>query len=173
MKFSAVLLESVDRLQKWNWQLVQTNFQFAEFSGAMASVQAEQMVRDIEFSRERGEARAAHTQRLAEAASRLRGEIAPAGDFLDKFSAENQRFWTEALSETIRLFKAGTRPGATGGVGGVLAEFIDFVKNGPQSAGGGDLNKDLDRFLGGWDPQFYERFGKPERFGVNVPRGNP
>ncbi len=81
-KLGEVAFKSVDKLQQWTESLHQANMQFAEFSGAMASVQAKQTVRDIGYSQRRGSARAESADYLAEGMSDLRDAVAPVGDLV-------------------------------------------------------------------------------------------
>lgn len=66
--FVQVLAESVDSLQKWNHEIKNSNLQFSEFSSSMALVGAEETVRNISLSRERGERRGG-TARMQAASS--------------------------------------------------------------------------------------------------------
>ncbi len=70
-KFAEVLLKSADALKNWSEDLHKFNMQFAEFSGAMAGVQARQEVRDINLSMERGQRTAGSAEYLAEGKSQL------------------------------------------------------------------------------------------------------
>ena len=80
-KLGSVAFKSMERIEKWGDQLHESNMKFAEFSGAMASVQAQQEVRDIQYSKERGDARSKTAKELAEAKSRARNSWA---GFTDK-----------------------------------------------------------------------------------------
>lgn len=81
-KLGEVAFKSVDKLQQWTATLHNSNMVFAEFSASMAHVQAKQMVRDIDYSRDRGEARADSADKLAEGMSELRNAMAPMSDGL-------------------------------------------------------------------------------------------
>lgn len=80
IKFIAAIGEGVEKLRDWNDKLHEANMKFAEFSASMARVQAEQQMRDIQLSQERGERRAESAQRLAEARHRLNRNLAPIED---------------------------------------------------------------------------------------------
>lgn len=54
-EYVSLLGESIDGLRNWNRELYENNIRFKEFSGGMAAVAAQQMVRDIWLSRERGD----------------------------------------------------------------------------------------------------------------------
>ncbi len=84
--FADVLLKSVNRLQKWNEELHASNMQFAEFSGAMAKVQADQLSRDIKLSQERGDRRASSAQYLAEGKSGLQQRTSKIEDIFANLS---------------------------------------------------------------------------------------
>ncbi len=79
-KLGEVTFGAIDKIKVWSEQLHQSNMRFAEFSGSMAQVQAEQQIRDIHYSMERGEARAAGARRLAESASARRQAMAGVED---------------------------------------------------------------------------------------------
>jgi hypothetical protein len=77
LSFAGAMLKSVDIVHKWGQSLLDTNFAMAEFSGSMATVSAEKMVRDILLTIEKGQAREGPTRDLAEAVSRLERAVAP------------------------------------------------------------------------------------------------
>jgi hypothetical protein len=79
-KLGEVLMKSIERLKKWTENLHASNMRFAEFSSSMAMVQAEQEMRDIRLSQERGERRADSARYLAEARSRRERAFAPIED---------------------------------------------------------------------------------------------
>lgn len=76
-KFGKMLSESLDNLRKWDRQLMEANFRFAEFSGAMATIQGQQEMRDIMRQQTQGNARAGSTRDLAEAYSDLENALSP------------------------------------------------------------------------------------------------
>lgn len=76
-KFSKVIFDSLDGLRNWNEQLMQGNFRFAEFSGAMTQVQVEQELRAMQLSQQRGDAQADTARQQAEAKARLDKALAP------------------------------------------------------------------------------------------------
>jgi hypothetical protein len=79
-KLGEVTFKAVDRLRDWTEGLHNANMQFAEFSSAMSSVEAEQKVRDIELSMTRGERRAESAGYLARGKHRLNEEVTPIED---------------------------------------------------------------------------------------------
>ena len=101
-KLGEVAFGAVDRLKMWSHELHQANMRFAEFSGSMAMVQAEQQVRDISYSIRRGEARAGMAQQQAFWASAARESTA---DFED-MRANNQAALNTAMNQ---LFSIGQR----------------------------------------------------------------
>jgi hypothetical protein len=72
--------ESLEKLRKWNDQLYQANIQFAEYSGGMAAVKAEQEVRQIQLEQERGDRRAGAARYQAEGAMELEQKTVPIED---------------------------------------------------------------------------------------------
>lgn len=69
--------DAVDKLRDWTKGLHQANMQFAEWSASMSSVEAQQEMRDIELSMNKGEARAESAEFLAESMSKLNETLAP------------------------------------------------------------------------------------------------
>ena len=82
MGFFANLAEATDKLRDWTKGLHDANTKFAEFSGAMAGVQARQEMRDILLGAERGNRRAASAEYLATGMSDLERAFAPLEDSL-------------------------------------------------------------------------------------------
>lgn len=76
LKLGETVIKSVDKLKQWNEQIHQGNMRFAEFSGAMASVQAQQEIRDIQLSQERGDRRAGTARLQAEQKHQMNKNLA-------------------------------------------------------------------------------------------------
>jgi arginyl-tRNA synthetase len=105
-KFGKMVAESVAGLRRWNDQLHDSNMQFAEFSASMSQVRAEQMMRDIDLSRARGDRRAARAGELAQAKHRLNVSMAP---FEDKLADVQSRFtiwWSDFASKELDKIRA-------------------------------------------------------------------
>src|SRR5205085_10495352 len=66
-KFGSVLAESIDRLRHWGDALVQANLKWADFSGAMSAVKAEQRSFDIHRSQRMGGSLAPTARQFVEA----------------------------------------------------------------------------------------------------------
>lgn len=77
----------IDYMQKYSEELHKANMQFAEFSGSMAAVQAQQDVRDMQLSQERGERRSEAAGYLAEGKSELASATAPWGDMMSNIQS--------------------------------------------------------------------------------------
>lgn len=76
-KFGEAVFKTADKIKQMGEKAHEANMQFAEWSGAMAKVQAEQEVRDIKLSKEKGDARAESAKYLAESKSEFAKELAP------------------------------------------------------------------------------------------------
>lgn len=74
------LMKAGDGLLSFSRNLFDSNMRFAQFSGEMAQVQAEQMGRDIRLTQERGERLAPSANYLAESMSRFERNVAPMQD---------------------------------------------------------------------------------------------
>lgn len=106
--------KAVERLKDFADKLHDSNMQFAEFSGSMANVAAEQRTRDIEFSRQRGERRAESARYLAEGKSKLAENFAGFGD-----AGANLQNWLGGL--LTNAFAKVTTP--LGWIGDKLSEL--------------------------------------------------
>lgn len=110
-KFARTVGDSVERLRKWNDQLMDSNFRFAEFSGAMAKVAAEQEMRQIRLDQERGQRRAGHADMHARSRDRLERNLAPAEDYMANFGGALRTYFNERFSELIEAIQgAQTEP---------------------------------------------------------------
>lgn len=110
-KFARTVGDSVERLRKWNDQLMDSNFRFAEFSGAMAKVAAEQEMRQIRLDQERGERRAGHADMHARSRDRLERNLAPAEDYMANFGGALRTYFNDRFSELIEAIQgAQTEP---------------------------------------------------------------
>jgi hypothetical protein len=93
--------ESLERLRRWNEQLYQANTQFAEFSGGMAAVQAEQEVRDIRLSQYRGDTQAGSARIQAEGMASLNQTLAPFESGWANIKNEVTGAFTQGLSNVL------------------------------------------------------------------------
>lgn len=106
----AAAYEGMKKVQEWGDSLHKANMQFAEFSGAMAGVEARQEVRDMQLSRERGERRAASAEYLAEGKNGLDKSMAVIEDSVAVLSnyvtgtlARVINIAAEAIADVIKL----------------------------------------------------------------------
>lgn len=144
-KLGEELSRSVDKLRDWNEHLHDSNMQFAEFSGAMANVQAEQLQRDIALGRERGERRAESARYLAEGKSEFNQNFTGFED-----AAANIKNWATGFFDKA-LAKITT---PLGYIGDRLAELTS-----------GTAKNSEEMFLEeGFKDMWTERYGKPPRF---------
>ncbi len=107
-KLGEVLTGAIDKLRIWGDKLHEGNMRFAEFSAAMTSVQVGQEVRDIEYSRERGEVRAHHAERLAEEKSRFRETFKHDEDAW-KWMKDATGEWAMRLTRAMSTYQTGLR----------------------------------------------------------------
>lgn len=85
-KFLKAVMAPIEGLKKMGDLLHANNMRFAEFSGGMARVEANQMRRDIYFSKERGDARSASAEALVQARQGFRERLAPFDDAWANFA---------------------------------------------------------------------------------------
>ena len=85
-KLAEKTLVAVDFMQKYADSLHKVNMQFAEFSGSMAAVKAQQEVRDMQLSQERGERRANSAEYLAKGKSELARSTSQGEDFMGRLN---------------------------------------------------------------------------------------
>lgn len=140
---------ALERLRGWNENLHRGNMQFAEFSGGMSMVQAEQEVRDIMLSQRRGDRRAASARALAESKSSLDARLAPFEDIL----AVIKNAATAVVNNKSSQYLEGISK---------LAEDILAKMTADES--GEEIN------AGDWmsdvaEQKWYETYGRPERGG--------
>lgn len=142
--FAKTVGESVERLRRWNDQILDSNLRFAEFSGAMARVQAEHESRQIRLSQERGDRRAPTAQRQAEARDRLERNLAPVEDWWSNVRGEISTMFSNWFSNVIEAIQ-----GEQTQAGGPPISFTDWVG-------------------GAQETTWAEQFGRPERFPRNT-----
>lgn len=97
-KFVEVLGKSVEKLRDWNEKLHSANMKFAEFSGAMATAEANQEMRDIDLSRRRGNRRADSANYLAEGKHQLNEQMTPWEDASANMWSNIQGFISKSLA---------------------------------------------------------------------------
>lgn len=99
--FSKTIGKAINTIDDWNRHLRESNFQFAEYSAAMAQVQAEHEIRQIKLSKERGDSRAGWAKEYIESADRFDRAMAPIRDGLDQLSETFKNVVRNAASEVI------------------------------------------------------------------------
>lgn len=104
-KLGKVVSDSVDKLRVWNEELYKSNTQFAQFSAAMAGVEARQTARDILYSKDRGDARAASAEAQAKSKHEWNQRMAPIEDF-----AAASSNWISTAFNKIRTTMWDTSP---------------------------------------------------------------
>lgn len=154
LKLGEGLMTAVDKLRAFSEQLLESNFRFAEFSGAMKRVEVENEIRMMRLSRERGERRADSTRNLAEARSRLETAIAP---WEDAWARMKNEIFAELLEGMTLLVE---------GVNNILESLgIEFSKNKHPEEAMNQFMKEIGA------ARWFEKFGRPARFG-QVPQDN-
>lgn len=98
LNFVATIMESIHKLREWTKQLHESNMKFAEFSTAMARVQASTEMRDIQFSRDRGEARADSAGTLSRANYRFDRRWVDISDFMANWTNQTGALAMNLLS---------------------------------------------------------------------------
>lgn len=134
----------IDFMQQWSEALHEGNMKFAEFSGAMSAVQAEQEVRDIQLSQQRGERRAEAAGYLAEGKSQLATATAPWGDMLSNVQSYIGGVIDRALAGVLTPLN-------------YLASWVGLI----DEEGNDDKESPLDKY---YKAEYQKRYGKPPRF---------
>lgn len=140
MKLGEVIMGSVSKLQDWNESLHEANIKFSEFSGSMTQVQADQMIRDIDYSQDRGEARAYTADKLARSKHALNQMMAPAEDALANMRNEIGAALSDAIAPVMSLVVPlirGMADGITVTVG-ALRKIVRFLTGKDMDVGGDD-----------------------------------
>jgi hypothetical protein len=101
-KMATVTFEAVDKLRGWADTLHESNMRFKEFSAAMANVAANQEVREMMLSQERGDRRAGSAGKLADAKQDLTETLAPLFDSIDNLTGD---IMTEVITILNKVLK--------------------------------------------------------------------
>lgn len=149
-KLAARGFESIEKLRKWNEELHESNMQFAEWSGAMAAVQARQEVRDILLSKQRGDNRAESAEALAKSKHDLNETLAPSEDMWAKFKAFNTTLVNMGVSNLLTKLLPGVE------LLGVIAGF------GPDGEPGGHIGEQLEE---AGKEEWSRAYGAKRKFG--------
>lgn len=108
LKFGETLFSSIGKIREWSNNLHNANMEFAEMSGAMAKVQAEQEVRDLRLQKEKGDARAESARDLAEAKSRLDRSLAPLENGIANIKNKVVAGLSNATASVVEAFQKGS-----------------------------------------------------------------
>ncbi len=158
LQTAGAFLKAGEQVLKFGDALHETNMKFAEYSASMAFVQAEQQMRDIQLSQERGERRAGSARMLAGSRHRFNQRWAVVEDKLANTSGGimsaiyelmNPEVYANALSAALP-----TRLGMFLNAG--LAFFRINTEN-------GDIPNDITWATGAF-PQWTEDNARPENF---------
>jgi len=115
-KLDAAVITSVETLRNFARGLHEDNIKFKEMSPGMAQVGARQEVRDFLLGRSKGQARAASSENLAEAISKLDRQLAP----LENWWAE---FKNDIMTDVIKLLTS---------IASTVNEWFGSTKKGDQ-----------------------------------------
>ena len=104
------LIEAAQKLNKWSDNIHESNMKFAEFSGAMSTVQSESQIREIKMNKIVGDATAESARELAEAKDRSRKaglawEVR--GQKINNWLAKTWREMTETGNKWIEALTPG------------------------------------------------------------------
>jgi hypothetical protein len=103
--FGKMVAESVDNLRRFDREIITASFRFGEFSAAMAAVEGQQEVRDIDIGMRKGDAQADSTAKLAEAMSELNETVLPFENQFANFKNEVLTNVTKLATEFIKATK--------------------------------------------------------------------
>lgn len=136
VKFATSMIEGVEKLRNWNEALHNSNRQFADFSGQMALVMAEDDARTIQLKREQGDRRAETARELAEAKSRLDRRVAPIEDWFANLKNKIGTTVSDVIVNTMDKLGIGAGPdgdrtGHTAGAFGAMPanEWMAFLRD--------------------------------------------
>lgn len=148
-KLGAVLAESVDHLRIFSRQLVEANFRFAEFSGAMALVKVEQQIFDIERAMRKGEVLAPGTRDLVESLERLEKTMEPLENTFNITKNYALARVIDAVNLLITAIEVANLP---------LMQLVAYLN---KSRGQADS---LEKFVERQGRDLLQNYGKPPRF---------
>ena len=148
-KFVEHLGKAADRLQTFSNHLHDSNMQFAQYSGEMAVVQAEQQVREIRLAQERGGTRADSARYLAEGKSELAQTFAP----LEDFGARLKNYVFGAADRVVSFVGSPLKF-----IGDKANGILDYLE------GKDAADSDAKDFLDAGDKHWVKDWGKPSRF---------
>lgn len=147
--------ESVDRLRQFDREILNATFRFGEFSAQMAQAEAEQEIRDIELSMQKGDAQSASARKLAESMSRLNETLAPFENAWANFRNRILTHLTNLVNNNVKIASSVT----TGNI--TLDAIAGFIK---AKLGGADPNDDDSSDIREIVFEAGNKFARPDRF---------
>lgn len=111
--FAEEIAKGVQAIRGWTKEALQANMQFAEFSGAMAAVQAQLEIQSVTLAQIHGAARATSTSQLAEAQFKTETHLAPFTDAISNIK-------TDMLTAIHGAMEEGGFNEFVGKIGGML-----------------------------------------------------
>lgn len=102
LKFASGMSDAMGKVREWGDHLHEQNRTFAEFSGSMAAVMAQDDARRIWLQREQGERRAQSAKDLAEARFRLDATLAPLEDAFAKLKNQIVAGLSDSITNAIK-----------------------------------------------------------------------
>jgi len=117
LKFTAALVESIDKLRNWGNQLHENNMQFAEYSASMARVQAASEVQEFYLKQSQGDRRAQSAEYLSESRADMNKAFAP----LENLWAKVENYVSGSLMKAVTNLMLPVT---------VIAEFLDSATSG-------------------------------------------
>ncbi len=128
--FGAALVGGVEKLQEWSKSLHNANMQFADFSGSMAQVKANQDIRDEILNMRKGEARAGSAEHLAQGMNSLNEALAPIENGIANLANQivgNLALWCGEIIKKIEKLIPGFKADEDKGIN-LLSEW-DEISN--------------------------------------------
>ena len=125
-----VVGESVDNLRKWGDALQESHYKIGQFSGAMASVQAEEERQSIGLSQVRGDRRASSAQELMESRMRLNRNMAPMEDWMSTKWSGFVSFLNNKFSDLIVAVRGKEEGDSTAGMTDLNSEIYESASRG-------------------------------------------
>lgn len=152
-KLSKVVFQAVEGIRTWGEQLHQTNMKFAEFSGAMANVEAKTKYQEVLLNMERGDRRAGPAGRLSDSRMRLEQNLAVFEDLWARVSTGFQTTFADAFNSVLEKT----------GIVKLANYLLEWLRRNDKQDNRSDqeLQEFLDRLA---QENNWERYGMPDRF---------
>lgn len=114
LKFAGTVAQAPAKIKEWADHLHEANQQFAQFSGSMAAVMAQDEARRIQLMRDQGENRAESAKELSDARYRLDAALAPVEDTLAKFKNKVVAKLADAVGAMVETLTGGANAAGKG-----------------------------------------------------------